>query len=383
MNAPASQSLLIVAGEASSALYAERLLEYWQTQEVPLNCFGIGSGPMVNLGFEAIGRSEELAVVGISEVVRHFGKIWQVFHGLLEEAAKRKPKAALLLDYPDFNLRLARKLKALKIPVFYYISPQVWAWRTSRVHLIKEVVDQMLVVFPFEVEFYQRYQIPVTFVGHPLLDELHRFETSAPPRFAPGKYQDHPLTLGLMPGSRHSELKHHLEIQLETVREIICLNKSIKVKLLLAPSLKSSDVAAAVGQSKLPIEIIQGPPFQMIDQVDLVLCASGTATLMVGLLLKPMVIMYRMNPLTAFFARRLVTQTRFFGMVNLILGKEVARERFQEQAVPGILAQDLNQLISSNEELNRVREELKGLRTALGEGGATTRVGKIIAEFYK
>src|SRR4051812_39176887 len=167
-------SVLIVAAEASSSIYAQRLLEYWAEHEVKVKPFGIGSESMRKLGFEVLGRSEDLAVVGLQEVISHFPLIRKTFHSLVDEAAKRRPKFALLLDYPDFNLRLAKKLKALGIPVIYYISPQVWAWRTSRVNLIRKVVDHILVLFPFEEEFYQKNNVKVSFVGHPLLDELNR-----------------------------------------------------------------------------------------------------------------------------------------------------------------------------------------------------------------
>ena len=165
-------SVLIVAAETSSCLYALRLLQHWKKQGLKVNAFGIGNREMEAEGFQIIGRSEELAVVGIQEVLAHFGDIKKAFYGLLDSAKEKKPQVALLLDYPGFNLRLAKRLKAMQIPVVYYISPQVWAWRTGRVNFIRRVVDRMLVLFPFEREFYEKHHVPVDFVGHPLLDEL-------------------------------------------------------------------------------------------------------------------------------------------------------------------------------------------------------------------
>ena len=213
-----SVEILIVAAEASSTLYAQRLLEHWRSRGLRVNAFGVGSKSMEDLGFQIVGRSEELAVVGLQEVIAHWSLIKNTFHGLLAAAEQRKPKVALLLDYPDFNLRLAKKLKAMGIKVIYYISPQVWAWRQSRVHLIKKVVDKMLVLFPFEEDFYKRFDVPVQFVGHPLLDELNPdlFDEKVQ-AMDRGRYgiKEGEIVLALMPGSRKSELKHHLKVQIE------------------------------------------------------------------------------------------------------------------------------------------------------------------------
>ena len=173
MPSSASRKILIVAAEASSCLYAQRLLQYWKKTGVNVEAFGIGNDAMAAEGFECLARAEDLAVVGIQEVIAHWGMIKQAFYDLLNAAKERKPQVVLLLDYPGFNLRLAKRLKGLGIPVVYYISPQVWAWRTGRVKTIQKFIDKMLVVFPFEVDFYAQFGMQVEFVGHPLLDELN------------------------------------------------------------------------------------------------------------------------------------------------------------------------------------------------------------------
>lgn len=215
--------ILIVAAEASSALYAQRLLEEWRAKDQHVKAFGIGSRAMESLGFEILGRSEELAVVGLTEVIRHYSEIKSVFEKIVSETSRRKPKIILLLDYPDFNLRLAKKLKSLNIPIVYYISPQVWAWRKSRIHTIKKLVDKMLVLLPFEKDFYKSNGVDVEFVGHPILDELSSKLFDATERnFARNRYGILPddTWIGLMPGSRSSELKLHLDTQIEVAERL-------------------------------------------------------------------------------------------------------------------------------------------------------------------
>ena len=260
--------VLIIAAEASSAIYAQRLLEYWQKENKIFHAFGVGSKDMERLGFEIVGRSEKMSVVGFQEVIKHYSEIKEVFNQILDLTKKRRPKFALLLDYPGFNLRLAAKLKALGIPVVYYISPQVWAWKTSRVYQIKKNVDKMLVLFPFEVEFYRKYEVNSEFVGHPLLDELnpahfdkkeiqknrHRYGIDA---------QDH--LIGLMPGSRWSEINHHLQTQLRTAELIHKRNPTIKFALLVAPTFSVDEIKNILPDLKIPLILIKEDPMSMVS----------------------------------------------------------------------------------------------------------------------
>ncbi|RME15511.1 MAG: lipid-A-disaccharide synthase [Bdellovibrio sp.] len=372
--------MLIVAAEASSALYAQRLLEELKKQYPSVHSFGVGSQAMEALGFERIGCSEKMAVVGLQEVLAHWSEISSVFKQLLSEAQKRKPQFALLLDYPDFNLRLAKKLKAQGIRVIYYISPQVWAWRSSRIHQIKKFVDLMLVVFPFEEAFYKKHGVPVRFVGHPLLDELERLKRPENLRERFG-IQKEEVLLALMPGSRKSEIKHHLSVQLEVAKRLLRRNQNLKIALLLAPSLSKEDLNPYLKNLDFPLIVMQEEPLKMVSVADIVLTASGTATLIVGLLEKPMVIMYKMNRLTAYLIRRLVRSTPFFGMINLILGKEVVPEFFQEQASVENLEQAIQSYLNDPQKRKQTQEQLKLVKERLGHRGATQRVLDIIGEY--
>lgn len=379
-----SSQVLVIAAETSSALYAQRLLELWKGQDVPIHAFGVGSQEMEALGFEIVGRSETMAVVGLQEVLKHYKHIKSVFDKLVKIAEERRPKFALLLDYPDFNLRLAAKLKKLNIPVIYYISPQVWAWRTSRVHKIKKIVDKMLVLFPFEKDFYQKFQVDVEFVGHPLLDELNEkiFDKNEVHQLRQ-RYGIDPqdYLVGLMPGSRLSELDHHLDTQLKTAEILYKNNPTLKFALLVAPNFSVNEIKEKLPDYRVPLLVIKEDPMKMVSLCDVVLCASGTATLLVGLVEKPMVIMYKMKVLTAWLAKRFVKSTPFFGMINLVLGKKVVSELFQEQASPEILSNELEALLLSPEKRMQMTTELKKAKDLLGHKGATDRVAKILEDF--
>lgn len=381
--------VLIVAGEASSSLYALRLIEHWKSQpgsgERAYDLFGVGSPEMEALGFRRLGKSEEMAVVGLQEVIKHFPLIRRVYNALLAECDRQKPDFALLLDYPDFNLRLAKDLKKRGIRVVYYISPQVWAWRTSRVNLIRKVVDEMLVVFPFEAPFFAKHGVASTFVGHPLLDEL-----AARPDESPSQAKTHrerygigpdEIVLGLMPGSRESELKNHLEEQLAAAELLVGRYPKVRPVLLCAPTISRERLQMATSDFSMPLQIIKEDPLEMIQLSDILLVASGTATLMVGLMAKPMVIMYRMNAITAWFAKKLVKHTRFFGMVNLILEREVVRELFQEEASAAGMATELEKLLPDAARSAKATELLE-LRQRLGERGATKRVAERLEAYF-
>jgi lipid-A-disaccharide synthase len=379
-----SIDILIVAAEASSALYACRLLEYWQKSGLKVNAFGIGSRDMEALGFEIIGRSEEMAVVGVVEVVKHYGHIRTVYKKLLELAQQRRPKAVLLLDYPGFNLRLAKDLKQIGLKIVYYISPQIWAWHKSRIHEIRKYVDKMLVVLPFEEEFYRKQNVQVEFVGHPLLDEINpmlfdRAEHKTSREKFGIKSDD--FCIGLMPGSRYSELTRHLKVQIETAEVLYEKHPGLKIMLLVAPTFSLAEIKAMLPPTHLPIILCKDEPMQMVSLVDAVLCASGTATLVVGLMKKPMVVMYKMNSFTAFLARHFVKGTAHFGLINLILGGRVVQEFFQGDANPKTMAEELEKIISDRNYYNEMQNKLASSHDLLGRKGATERVARALSEY--
>lgn len=379
-------SVLIISAEASSVLYAERLLEYWKSQGRKIDAFGVGSNEMESIGFRRLGKSEEMAVMGIVEALKHYTDIKKVFDAVLAEVDRNPPKVAVLLDYPGFNLRLAKELKKRNIPVVYYIAPQVWAWKQKRVHQIREYCDRVLLLFPFEIDFFKKFEVKYEFVGHPLIDELKPEWTNESWVLSERRrcgIQDNEIVLGLMPGSRHSELQHHFSMQLEVARRLSHRVSNLKILIMCAPSFEKEDLISYLDNFKVNYILMKTEPFKMISLTDMVLAASGTATLMVGLLEKPMVIMYRMKWLTSVIAKVMVKGIQYFGITNLIAGTEVSPERFQEKATVEELEKLVFELISKPDVYTTQKNKLKELRTQLGQGQVTEKVSRVLDEYIK
>lgn len=368
---------MIVAAEASSAHYALKLMQHWKSQGKDYDFFGVGSDAMEKEGFERFGKSEDMAVVGISEIAAHFSHLRGVFNTLVEQAKIRRPNVVIVMDYPEFNLYLSRKLHAFGLKVFYYISPQVWAWRKGRVETIKKFCRKAFLLFPFEVDFYKSRGVPYEFVGHPLLDELDPdLLNPAKVSFNREKYgvQKHEKILALMPGSRRSELDQHFEIQLQVAQRLLKKHEDLRLAIFVAPTIRKEQIIERLESFKSPYILLQDDPNKMISLADFVLVASGTATLMVGLLQKPMVIMYKMKWSTGVMARLLIRGVKHFGLVNLILGREVVPERMQGAANPDELFQLMDRYITDEPYRLSVIEDLKKIPEFLGDKGATARV---------
>lgn len=377
-------SVMMIAAEASSALFAQRLLEYWKAQNKVVDAFGVGTVQMENLGFRRFGEAEKMAVVGLAEIAEHYSDIKAVFNRLVQEAKDHKPDLVVLIDYPEFNLRLAKEMHALGIPVIYYVSPQVWAWRQGRIKQIKAYCSKVLLLFPFEIPFYEKHQVPFEFVGHPLLDELD-------PKFNDEKFiqvrrtqcgiKSEDFVLGLMPGSRHSEIKYNFPTQLEVARRLLRKHPHLRVVIMVAPTRTKEDLLPYLEDVRFSYQLLQDEPMNMICLTDMVLVTSGTATLVVGLLQKPMVIMYKVNWLTALIGKMIVTG--FFGLVNLILGKQAVPERFQEKASPDHLFELMDRYVVDKSYRQQVIDDLKQIPSRLGNPGATKRVSAILERYLQ
>lgn len=374
---------MIVAAEASSALFARRLLEYWKKTEQKITAFGVGTNDMEPLGFERLGKAEEMAVVGVAEVVSQYSFLKSVFDRLVEEAARRRPNVVVLMDYPEFNLRLAKKIHELGIPVVYYVSPQIWAWRKGRIHTIKKYCQNVFLLFPFEKKFYEEHQAAHEFIGHPLLDELD-------PQLEDPQWQnlrraqcgilDDEIVIGLMPGSRRSEIKNIFPVQLEAARELCRRHPKVRVLILVAPTVEKEQLLPYLEDARFPYMMLKDEPFRMIAIVDFMIAASGTATLMVGLLKKPMVIVYRAAWLTVLIGRLVVKG--FFGLPNLVLGRLVVPELLQEDCNPQRIVQEIEVFLKDPGAAEKIRQELGELVHVLGDRGATARVAKSLERYF-
>lgn len=364
MSLSGKKSIFIVAGEASGDLHGSSVAREIFKRDPSVFIYGVGGIEMEKAGVHLIARSETLAVTGIFEVFFKLRQLLSLFFLLVRSITIYKPDLAILIDYPDFNLRLAKRLKKRGVPVLYYISPQVWAWRRSRLRQIRKCVTRMLVVFPFESAFYKAAGVDVDFVGHPLLDRL---------RAAP-LVSENAQTIALMPGSRKNEVRYLLPAMLESVREIHCRYPAIEFRLVLAPTLTRSDISFTADES-LPIKIVEGP--DCLSGVDFVICCSGTAALEAALLGKAMVVLYKFNRLTYFLATFLMTSgLKYFALPNLIASRRLVPELLQGDVTPRKISEEVFRFLENRELLKRTSQELLKIRNQLGSPGAASRVAE-------
>lgn len=371
-----NKELLVVAGEASGDLHGARLVSELRRLVPGLETFGLGGDELAAAGLQPVAHSSEVSVVGITEVWRVLPRIREVFAALLAEVDRRRPDAAVLIDFPDFNLRLARELEKRGLRVIYYISPQVWAWRKGRVRTISKLVDRMLVLFPFEVDFYRRHHVDVVHVGHPLVDEVPVL-ANAWDRLDEGGEPDGPFRIALLPGSRLGEVESLLPTMLEAVRHMAA-ELPVEALLIKAPTVPREVLEEQIQLSGLPVRIVSEDRFAAVADSHLALCASGTATLEVGLLGTPMIVLYRLGFWTWSLARMLV-RLPYVSLVNLVLGRKVVPELLQRNANPERIAAEAEHILLEERVRNEMRAGLAGLRAKLGEGGASGRAAREVA----
>jgi len=364
---------MIIAGEASGDLHGARLAEALRQKVPDLFLFGIGGKSLKTAGVRILVDAASLAVVGITEVVF---KLRNLRHGMrtAKQALQQlKPDLLILIDFPDFNLHVAAAAKKENIPILYYISPQIWAWRTGRVKKIGSLVDLVAVILPFEEQFYRRHRIPVTFVGHPLLD-------AAMPVKDPAAVEDKPdeVVIGLLPGSRDREVESLLPVMLAAADELV--RRGRRVRFVVA---QTRTVAAAAYQDilaghtdRIPLDLHTGPVDEIFAACDLVVAASGTVTLEAAIAAVPMIIIYKVSTLSYLLARLLV-RVRHIGLVNLISDEPVVTELVQDDANAGNIAEEIDRLISDPASLQRMRAKLYNIRNKLGGPGASQRVADI------
>lgn len=325
-------------------------------------------------GLEAVAHSSEISVVGITEVLKVLPRAREIFAALLREVDRRRPALAVLVDFPDFNLRLARELKGRGVGVVYYISPQVWAWRRGRIKTIARIVDRMLVLFPFEVDFYRRHGVDVVHVGHPLVDEV----PSPPQAWDRGEpAAGEPYRVALLPGSRVSEVEALLPTLLEAVRKLAA-RLPVEAHLIQAPTISRDLLEEHVQLAGLPVVIVSEDRFTAIADSHLALCASGTATLEVGLLGTPMIMVYRLASWTYALAK-LMVRLPDVSLVNLVSGRRVVPELIQGEANPERIAAEAERLLTDAAAREQMRAGLAELRGRLGAGGASGRAAAEVA----
>jgi lipid-A-disaccharide synthase len=370
--------VLLVAGEASGDLHGADLLTALRTRLPDVEVFGLGGERLRAAGMHTVADVGEVATVGVLEGVGRLRTLVRIYRALARQLREERPDLCVLIDFPEFNLRLARVAKRAGVPVLYYIGPQVWAWRRGRVRQIARLVDRLAVVFPFEPGLYAHRLSAVEFVGHPLLDRTMatrgRDETLRLHGLDPAR-----RTVLLLPGSRAKEIDYILPQLLASVRELAATGH-YQFPLGLAHTLDRRDLEARVQSTGVPVPVIDCDLYNLIAASDIALVTSGTATLECALLECPMVIVYRLSPVTFALGRLLVRGVSHVGMPNIVAGRAVVPELLQAEATGPRIAAEARAILEDPARQGTIRASLRDVRSALGRGGAAMRAAAIAAE---
>jgi lipid-A-disaccharide synthase len=374
-------AIMLSAGEASGDLHGGMLCRALRELAPGLKLFGMGGGQMAAAGMEVIVDPTGHAAVGTSEAVGRVPALYRAYRAMGHRLLADRPRALVLIDFPEFNLRLARRARLAGVPVVYFIPPQLWAWRAGRVRQMARRVKRVLAVFPFETPLYERAHVPVTFVGHPLLDVLPLDLTRDEARRRLDADPGHAL-VGLLPGSRPGEIERLLPSMLDATRRLAATDGRRRFVLGLAPTVAREQVGAimrAAGPGIPPIEVVSGRTYEVMAAADTLLVASGTATLEAALLGAPMVICYRVSRLTELMARAL-TRVQWIGLPNLVSGRMVVPELIQGAVTGARLAQEAARLLEDPVAATAQRAAFKDLRARLGEPGVGLRAARAVLD---
>ncbi len=365
-------NILVIAGEPSGDLHASKLIDHLK-ENADLDIWGTGGNGCISSGMELLEHVRDLSVMGIWEVLPKLLWFKELERRIVREAQKRRPSAAILVDYPGFNLSIAPKLSALGIPVIYYISPQFWAWKEGRVKKIKRYVDRMIVILPFEREFYKKHGIKVDYVGHPFIDVVKPGMEEAEFRRR-NDLGDSPFIL-LLPGSRRQEFQRHMPLFTRVHDMLSDRIPEYKWRVLLSDNINNTDSHL----SGSTIKCIVGDNYSAMSYASFGLITSGSATLEAAVSLLPHFVVYKTSPLTYQIFKYLVKVDRI-GLANLVAGKTVSPEFIQGEASPENIANSLFEILSDREAVHKMNRGYEEIRDLLGEGDAAKRAAEIVLE---
>lgn len=378
INHPTAQSILIVAGERSGDVYGAELATALQTRLPEIKIFGCGGEAMRKAGVDTTVDLRDFAMVGIAEVIKDLPRARRTFNLLLEEVDRRKPGLAVLIDSPSLNLRIAKRLKHRKIRIVYFVSPQIWAWKKWRIKHIKARVDKMLCLFDFEEAIYKKAGIPVEFVGNPLLELVYPSLSRQEFFNQAGLDVDTP-TVALLPGSREREVFYNLPAMLDAATRL-ALTRKIQFVIPVAPSLDPQWLESRLQKyyvGRAAVRTVTQATYNALQHSDVAVVASGTATVEAALCERPMVVVYRVSPIT-FLLGRFMVDVPFYSMVNLLAGKPVVKELIQGDFTAPAVAAQLEYLLDHPEVREEMVKEFQALRPRLGPGGAIQRAADAV-----
>lgn len=377
-----TKKVMICAGEASGDLHAANLIHELRQLEPALAVEAMGSDKLREAGADILVDCRDLAVVGLVEVIKHWKEIQAALELLKQRLHENRPDLLILVDYVEFNLKLAKAAKDMGIKVMFYVSPQVWAWRAGRVPKIGQAIDMMAVIFPFETEIYEQHNIPVRFVGHPLAEEVHPTmdKAQALQSFA---LSDKKKTVALLPGSRKSEIGRILPIMLESAKLVRdTLGDSVQFVLPVAPTLSSEDLQPLLSNSVVPVQLVKGQSHDVVNVADAAMVASGTATLEVALLGTPMSIVYRVSKLSYTIMSRMI-QVEHIGLANIVAGERVVPEFIQDYANPWLIAEEVVRQLTDSHYAAVMCSKLGTVKEKLGSGGGSRAVATLAWEMLE
>lgn len=380
---------MISAGEASGDQHAAALFRELQKLIPGVEGIGMGGSAMREAGIELCFDSSGIGVIGLAEIARHYGEIRGALKLMQKTACGRKPDLLICVDYKEFNFRLAKAAKACGVRVLFYVSPQVWAWRPGRVKSYGRIIDHMAVIFPFELPFYEAYGVPATYVGHPLAgkvkpsmsrsDALKKYGLTDASANAQNNGGSRPV-IGLLPGSRANEIKRLMPVILESARRLSLEFPAARYLLFQAASVEDAAISAQLaGVADLDLQVIRGQDYDALQCCDTVITVSGTATLEIALLGIPMVIVYRLAPLS-YWLGRLLVKVPFIGLPNILAGKGVVREFIQHEATHENIAGEIARILQDSSYAESQRQALLAIRDKLGDRNGSAELARLAAD---
>jgi lipid-A-disaccharide synthase len=368
--------VFVSCGEPSGDFYGGELLRNLREFHPGLTSFGLGGDHLQAQGTRLLAHTRDLAVVGITEVIRHLGRLHGIYSRAVAEIRREPPDVAVLVDYPDINLRFARVLKELGVPVVYYVSPQIWAWKKGRIHAIRATVSRMLVIFPFEEDLYRKAGVEVRFVGHPLVDAARPAPDQAVFLREAGLDPARPV-VAVLPGSRRAEVGHNLPPLAASLPRFRSVRPDLQFLVARAPGLPDRLFDTALAGSGA--RVVEGRSHAVLGSAVLALVASGTATVETAILGTPMVVVYRLSPLTYFLGRPFVSVPHY-AMPNLVAGRRIVPEIIQAEFTPERVAAEGLLLLQDPEKAAAMRRDLAEVRLKLGASGASRRAAEAVNE---
>jgi lipid-A-disaccharide synthase len=374
-----TKKIMIIAGEASGDLHGEALIKALLKKEPDLIVFGVGGNRMQQAGMKLIYHINDLAYIGLVEIARHIFFFRRLYCDLVDQIKANNPDLVILIDYPGFNLRFAKKAKKMGCNVFYFIAPQVWAWAQYRAAKMARYIDRLAVLFPFEPDFFQKYGLPTDFVGHPLVESLNSF-TDKTEFFKTWRLDAERPVLALLPGSRKQELQTLLPSMLETAKKVKLTHPELQICIGKAETLSTCQIRECC-ELDSESTIVENDTYSLVKYARAAMVASGTATLETAFLLTPFMILYRVSPLTYLIGKRMV-KLPYIGLANVIAGEKVAQE-FIQNLHSGKMAKHLETLLYDKTHRTKMVDKLERIKAKLGEPGAAEKAANIALTMIK